>query len=457
MNLSKTSEGVLTSSEKGLTPYWNSSCLDMSQKLLSHTETGCVGSDTNLSKPSLPKTLAKSWFSTKVSYHHKQNLSTTSCQSSTSFCADCTDLENTVVRSRKIRIYPKNKQLARVYLGLSRWWYNRTINYLNQPDTKASLYEVRKIVQKGDDIPEWALGCPQRIREHAMADACDAVKNAKMKCKKTGQFQKVSFRAKRDPIQSFGFDANSVNEHFVFSRKNFKLDFHATESFESDLEGTRIVREDRRYFLIIPQRRPVYIPENQRINAVALDPGVRTFVSFYSDGLHGKVGEGDFKRIYRLCLNLDKLYSKISKAKCEQKRNLRKAAERIRWKVYDLIDDLHKKTANFLCKTFDKVFIPTFETSQMVTKLKSSVARSMLTFAHYRFKQFLKAKGAEYSCEVIECNEAYTSKTCSYCGKMHKMGSKKRMKCDCGANVDRDLNGARGIYLRALAVTPSLS
>ena len=326
MNLSKTSEGVLTSSEKGLTPYWNSSCLDMSQKLLSHTGTGYVGSDTNLSKPSQPKTLAKSWFSTKVSCHHKPNLSTTSCQSSTSFRADYTDSENTVVRSRKIRIYPKNKQLARVYLGLSRWWYNRTINYLNQPDTKASLYEVRKIIQKSDDIPEWAFECPQRIREHAMADACEAVKNAKMKCKKTGQFQKVSFRAKRDPIQSFGFDANSVNEHFVFSRKNFKLDFHTTESFESDLEGTRIVREDRRYFLIIPQRRPVYVPENQRINAVALDPGVRTFVSFYSDGLHGKVGEGDFKRIYRLCLNLDKLYSKISKA----------SGSRFKWCSWDL-------------------------------------------------------------------------------------------------------------------------
>jgi hypothetical protein len=220
MNLSKTSEVVLTSSEKGLTPYWNSSCLDMSLKLLSYTKTGYVGSDTNLSKPLQPKTLAKSWFSTKVSYHHKLNLSTTYSQSSTSFRADCTDLENTAVRSKKIRIYPKNKQLARIYLGLSCWWYNRTINYLN--------------------------------------------------C---------------------------------------------------------------------------------------------------------KVCEGDFKRIYRLCLNLDKLYSKISKAKCVQKRNLRKAAERIRWKIYDLIDDLHKKTANFLCKTFDKVFIPTFETSQMVTKLNSSVAR----------------------------------------------------------------------------------
>ncbi|MEZ5672939.1 MAG: hypothetical protein R3E08_11415 [Thiotrichaceae bacterium] len=44
MNLLKTSEVVLTSKEKDLMPYWNESCLEMSQKLLSHTETGCVGS-----------------------------------------------------------------------------------------------------------------------------------------------------------------------------------------------------------------------------------------------------------------------------------------------------------------------------------------------------------------------------------------------------------------------------
>jgi len=42
----------------------------------------------------------------------------------------------------------------------------------------------------------------------------------------------------------------------------------------------------------------------------------------------------------------------------------------------------------------------------------------------------------------------------AFCGKIHQIGSKKVMKCECGANVDRDLNGARGIFLRAFAVTP---
>jgi len=38
--------------------------------------------------------------------------------------------------------------------------------------------------------------------------------------------------------------------------------------------------------------------------------------------------------------------------------------------------------------------------------------------------------------------------------KFTKLGWKR--VCECGANVDRDLNEARGIFLRVLAVTPWL-
>ncbi len=445
---------VMKSTSKDLTPYWNESCLAMSLKLLSHTKTACVGSDLKLLNPLQRSSIAPSWFSMKVSCHHKDNLSKTSYPSFMSSLVNCTDLESTIVRSKKIRIYPKDPQLARRYLGLSRWWYNRTIHFLKPPETKASLYEVRKVLQKGDDIPEWAMDCPQRIREHAMSDACDAVKNAKLKYKKTKQYQEVKFRAKRDLVQSFGFDACSLKQDFVFGSHRFKLDFKATEAFQTELEGTRVIREGSRYFVIVPQRVSYQQPENQRIDTVSLDPGVRTFMAFYSEVLHGKIGEGDFQRIYRLCLHLDRLMSSISKSKCKQKRRLKKAAERMRWRVYDLIDDLHKKVANYLVRTFNRILIPAFETSQMVTKLVSRVSRSMLTFGHYRFKEYLKSRGQQAGCEVLEVNEAYTSKTCSYCGTQHKISSKKRMKCGCGTDVDRDLNGARGIYLRALAASP---
>jgi putative transposase len=338
-------------------------------------------------------------------------------------------------------------------LGLSRYWYNQAIEHLKQPDTKASLYDVRLI--QDNEHPEWAFDCPQRIREHSINEACRAVRNAKRKYAIAHQFQQVKFRSRKDVVQRFGFDRQSLNKDFVFKGKN-KVLFKASEEFNSELEGTKVVKENGRWFLILPQKRSIKTPDNQRLGAVALDPGVRTFVSYYSETHHGKIGEGDFNRIFRLCLCLDNMMSRICLSKGKRRNSIRKAAERLRWKIRDLIDDLHHKTANFLVRNFDIVFLPTFETQRMVSKLRHKTARMMLTFAHFRFKSFLKAKGEEYSCEVIDVSEAYTSKTCSYCGKIHNIGSRKVMRCGCRAAVDRDLNGARGIYLRALRA-PSVS
>lgn len=288
-----------------------------------------------------------------------------------------------------------------------------------------------------------------------MADACRAVKNAKLKYGKTKQIQHVHFRSRKNLHQVFGFDKASLNKTFVFARSKDRIDFYATEELEKELEGTRIIREDYRWYVIVPETRCCKKPENQRFRAVALDPGVRTFIAMFSPEMMGKIGENDFKHIFRLCLHLDKLISKIAKAKCQQKRRLRKAAARLRFRIKSLIDDLHRKTASWLVRCFDRIFIPPFETSNMVKKLRSKTARSMLTFAHYRFKQFLKAKAEEYNSDVIEVSEAYTSKTCSFCGRMHNIGSKKRLVCSCGMQIDRDLNGARGIFLRAMLATTS--
>lgn len=337
---------------------------------------------------------------------------------------------------------------------MTRYWFNKAVEYLQKEGTKAMLSEVRKAVQVKTDHPEWAFDCPQRIREHAFADAVGAVKNAKKKTLAQGGFNKIKFRSKKDVKQRFGFDKHSLSDGFVFSQKKMRTHFHSTEPVTTHKEGTEIVRENGRYFLIVPTVINVKKPENQRFSSVSIDPGIRTFVSFFSPEVFGKVGQGDFGRIMRLCHHLDRIYSRMSKVKCKQKRNLKKASQRLRWKIKDLVSELHHKLAHFLVTRFDTIYLPTFETSQMVTKLRSKAARMMQTFRHYDFQQFLIAKAEEYSSKVVLVNEAYTSKTCSFCGKIHKIGSKKVLKCSCGVEVDRDLNGARGIMLRALGVTP---
>ncbi|MEZ5672910.1 MAG: hypothetical protein R3E08_11260 [Thiotrichaceae bacterium] len=71
----------------------------------------------------------------------------------------------------------------------------------------------------------------------------------------------------------------------VVKSLNWRL--HATGRVNSDLEGARIVREGLRYFLIPCLKRKICANVRKpRLGAVALDPGVRTFVTFYSEDLH---------------------------------------------------------------------------------------------------------------------------------------------------------------------------
>jgi putative transposase len=70
---------------------------------------------------------------------------------------------------------------------------------------------------------------------------------------------------------------------------------------------------------------------------------------------------------------------------------------------------------------------------------------------------FLKSKAFEYGKPVIDCCEAYTSKTVSWNGELiDNLGGKKVIKSEIGGQqMDRYLNGSGGFFLLALVDTPS--
>lgn len=130
----------------------------------------------------------------------------------------------------------------------------------------------------------------------------------------------------------------------------------------------------------------------------------------------------------------------------------------MRFKINNLIIELHHKTAKFLTDNFDVILLPTFETKQMankaVRKIRKKSVRSLLTFAHYRFKLFLKWKAFQSGKQVIDCCEAYTSKTHPQTGDVKNIGSAKWIKLLDGSRADRDVVGARNILIRALVDPP---
>lgn len=428
-----------------------SSCLknvqwEESEKLLLPTETDYADLDLNFLSGSSLKTLLNSWFSNNRNYRLNKSLLQTCSLSSQRFHVEFKDSGNTVQRSRKIRAYPtqEQKKILNNWFGASRFAYNKTVEFLKQPDTKAQWKSIKTDLLH--EMPEWSKEVPYQIKSVAIRDCCQAVSNAKKKFKLTGKFQVVKFRSKKRGDNNLFIPQSAVSENGVYHTILGKL--KTAEPLWKPVHDCRVVLQNGRYFVIIPIDVAVKRPENQRLSASALDCGVRTFQTVFSKELTLKVGEHDFQRIFRYCYALDKL---ISRKRKERSNKFNKAMQRIRWKIRDLIDEIHNKLALTLCRLFDVVYIPSFETHDMVSKLKHKTSRAMLGWAHYRFKTKLKSKAEEYSCKVIDCTEEYTSKTCGNCGEINSIGGKEVWTCKhCGCVHGRDINGARNILLKQM-------
>lgn len=334
--------------------------------------------------------------------------------------------------------------------------FNETVKYLQQPDTKANWKAIKTGIICS--LPEWSKEIPYQIKSIAVRDACLAVTAAKKKYKQTGQVQKVTFRSRRDKIQSCYIPKSAVSDKGIYHTKLGSLRF--TEKLPAKIGDCRLVRHLGVTYICVPHEVPHSISENQG-RVVALDPGIRSFMTLFSEDSFGWLGQYDIGRIQRLCSYLDDLISRSTKVNAKKRYRLRKAADKIRFRIKNLVDELHHKIARFLVDNFDIILLPTFETSQMAVKksrkIRAKSVRQMLTLSHYRFKQFLKHKAFETGKLVLDVNEAYTSKTVSWTGEIiHNLGGRKKIKSSDGQVMDRDLNGGRGIFLRSLVDNPSL-
>lgn len=362
------------------------------------------------------------------------------------------------MRAKRIRVYPTpaQKSLFKRWFGTSRKTYNLTVDHLNQPKELRATHWMGAAKQILPTLPEWAKEIPYQVKKIAVEDAYKAFSNGCRKAKKTGAPFRLSFRSAKDPRQSCFIPSSALKDSGIYPRIAGELKM--SEKLPDDARDSRLIFEHGRWFVIVPYRVAISRAENQG-RVVALDPGVRTFLTgFAEDGVF-KIGRGDFARIARLGRHMDDLQSRIAKAPCRQKRSLRKALSRMKFKVWDLIDELHFKSIAFLLKNYDAVLLPTFETSEMVArsnrKIRSKTVRAMLSFAFHKFGMRLESKAKELGKLVLRVCEAYTSKTASWTGKIKQIGAAKRITSG-GITVDRDVNGARGIFLRALVDTPSL-
>lgn len=392
-------------------------------------------------------------------------------------------------------------------------------------------------MQGADGDLSWVASTPHSIRVAAVAEFVVAHRANVAKSIESGGKHRfdMSFRARKDPTECITIPSQDwARKSGVFASILSPKVLRAArgqvlpDTIDYVFNIVRDTRHDH-YYLCLPM--PVDVikepPSTGPLSAIdgdraapvsgpaagviALDPGVRTFLAGYTDsGTAVEIGRGSDKRLKRLMAHHDDLRSIIDKGtndgtiRHHKRYRMEKALARMRLRARNLIEEVHKKAARWLCENHRYILIPKFETARMTARrsvapavristgeaatgnpqmdsttgdtrappdplvpaviikprcrgrrcISRRTARSMYAWAHCRFRERLIHKASQYGwCSVVTVREDYTSKTCGACGRLTDVGSSDVFRCahdDCAFVGGRDRNAARNVLLRFL-------
>ncbi len=381
---------------------------------------------------------------------------------------------------------PEQKIILKNWFGTTRYIYNKILNKIENEGYKKNFQDLRnKFITKetfykkclgcntvcrtnkrnfkccenfnvetttktNEEINEWEYNTPKEIRAHSIKDLIKAYKVAFIN-KKNGNIQnfKMRYRKKRQ-INSIVIQKSSIKysngcfDVYPKTLGKLKVGKRSNKKDYTIKNDTRMLYNGKDYYLCVLQEFKKKEYKNRK-DLIALDPGLRTFITGYSPQEIFKISrDKELLRSYRE--KLDKLIS------------LRKGKKYIiKWrdKIKNFVDDLHWKAISYLTKNYKTILLPTFESQKMMGSSKK-VNRDFNEFKHYRFKIRLFDKANEIKdTKVLLVGEEYTSKTCGRCGFVKKdLGNSKIFKCnDCSLKIDRDINGSRNIFIKNVSMS----
>jgi putative transposase len=470
--LSKILEADLTSKDKVSEKYWNSYSKEISERLLYHHVIDSVDLEQESSSFGCLNTLEENsqYLKTETMQTQTKNSQKIYWKLLQSSQLDITDDENIKQITRKVRIYPnlEQKKLFKKCFSAHNYFYNKAVESLKQ-NFKQNIMDFRKqFIPRDSELSSenlWMKDIPLDTREEAAKKALNAQKTgfSQIKCGLTKKFNlrfrsrkrntPIFYAAKKALINGAIFSNRLKKDKYLISKKDKEVIKQSDGIFSITKE-----KDGRYYINIVIQS--LEKKHRAKKNIVALDPGVRTFQTMFSQKSIGEFGFDTSKTLINLYRREDRLKSIIAKEKLTPKKKykLKKRCALLRTKAKHIVSDLHWKTADFLTKNFQVILLPIFNSKNMANKKQRKISKTstrlLLGLSHYSFQQKLLYKANVRGRQVILCKEHYTSKCCGNCGKLNeKLGSKKIFKCDnCNLTMDRDIHAARNILIRALTL-----
>lgn len=432
-----------------------------------------------------------------------------------------------MTKARHVRMFPTPEQvrvLDKWFLACKKTW-NMEAHLVGtercEPDAmKLEKQCVTKAGLQGHKRAQWVTQCPSAIRKKTTRQFAAAHKTA-VKNVGAGNFT-VRPQSYKDRARGMiGVEHQYTTLSLGRTTKDSWVTFYkpttvTTESgtlYPGTIRLAPIKKKDRRpvqyegqdmnvvkkmgrYYLVVPFSSPTAAPATaaglqaiQPKDIIALDPGIRTFMTGYCPA-DGQVLEYGKESALRTKLSAARNHirgidSKLSHPNCTYQEAARRVVEqsnhattleeckatqqKIRREYHrrisrlragrrkyerrldNLITDFHWKTCSELLSRFKHVILPPFS-SRCACRLDLPGDYKLYAknLNHFNFRQRLLQKTWQYpESRVWIGGEHYTTRTCGSCGKLNTVGGAETFHCRyCHLVCGRDANASRNIYMK---------
>ncbi|WJQ81422.1 RNA-guided endonuclease InsQ/TnpB family protein [Brevibacillus brevis] len=362
-----------------------------------------------------------------------------------------------MILAMKVRLKPTPKQENQLWksAGTSRWAYNWTLarqeeNYRNGgkflPD-RSLRKELTQVKQSKEFA--WLYDVSNDITKQAVKDACDAYQKFFKK-----QADKPRFKSRKHTKPSFYNDLVKlkVKKDLVFLLKVGWVSTSEQIPMDTKYINPRISFDGKYWYLSVGIERDGVKPALTN-EVIGIDVGVKK-LAVCSNGMTFKninktqaIKKAE-RRLRRLQRNVSRKYEMNREGNRFVKTcNIVKVEKSIRLLHRRLTNirtnHLHQST-NAIVKTKPSTVV--METLNITGMMKNRhLSKAIAQQKLHEFKRQLQYKCEKHGIRFMEADKWYSSsKTCSDCGRINKdlKLSDRVFKCNCGLEIDRDLNSS---------------
>lgn len=362
-----------------------------------------------------------------------------------------------MILAKKVRLNPTEEQERHLWksVGTARWVYNWTLSKQEESYKKEGKFisdgELRKELTQLKKTEEysWLQDVSNNVAKQAVKDACDAYKKFFKKLA-----NKPRFKSRKRSKPSFYNDNNKlkVKKMLVLIEKVGWVKTSEQLPINTKYVNPRVSFDGKYWYLSVGIQQK-HVHNDLTDNIIGIDVGVKE-LAVCSNGMVFK-NINKTKTVKKIEKRLRRLQRKVSRKYEMNKEGNRFVKTCNIIKTEKKIRLLHRRLMNIRTNHIHQTTNAIVKTKPSTVVMEKLNIKGMMKNKHlskaiqnqklYEFKRQMKYKCEFNGIKFIEADKWYpSSKTCSKCGQIKKdlKLSERIFRCDCGLEIDRDLNAS---------------